>query len=119
MSGKRGERVPRPTASGEWEIRFGNKDAGKAWAELSNAKIANALARLYDILVKDPRWKGDPGRHHQLLGDLATGTYQGREMEKWQHEITGSGRVWFLIDDEKRTVWVTLVSAGHPAKTDK
>lgn len=118
MSAKRGARAPRPVASNEWTIRFGNRDAAKAWTELSNTKLANALARLYDILTHDPRWGEKPERHHQLRGDLATGTYDGRSMERWQHEITSGGRVWFLIDDDERTVWLIHVGAGHPAATD-
>jgi hypothetical protein len=118
VSAKRGDKAQRPTASGEWKIRFGNKNAAKAWAELSNGKIANALAKLYDIVVKDPRWSGNPDRHHQLRGTLATGTHAGRTMERWQHEVTGGGRVWFLIDDDERTVWLVHVGEGHPAATD-
>jgi hypothetical protein len=40
-------------------------------------------------------------------------------LEQWQYEITGSGRVWFLIDDDQHRVYLTLVEAGHPSKTDK
>jgi hypothetical protein len=118
VSGKRGGKVERPTASDEWVLKFGAREAAKAWTELGNAKLANALARLYDVLVKDPRWRGNPDRHHQLKGELATGTYDGRKMERWQHEISGSGRVWFLVDDAHKTVWIVHVSAGHPSATD-
>lgn len=117
MASKRGQAVDRPTASGEWKIRHGSKDTAKAWKELSNTKVRGALARLYDLLVKDPRSHDDPDRHHQLKGELGTRLHAGRELEQWQHEITGSGRVWFLIDDQERTVWLTYVGAGHPSKT--
>lgn len=117
MSTKRGERPLRPVVKQEWTIRNSNKDAGKAWAELSNTGLKTALAKLYDILTDDPRWPGDAGRHHQLHGEHATKTYDGRVLEKWQHEISGSGRVWFLVDDEKRTVWLVFVGAGHPPAT--
>ena len=40
-------------------------------------------------------------------------------MERWQHEITAGGRVWFLIDEEKHTIWIDEVHLGHPAKTDR
>jgi hypothetical protein len=117
VSAKRGERAPRPTASNEWTVRFGNREASKAWTELSNTTLASALARFYDVVVKEPRWTGSPDRHHRLLGERATGVYKGREMERWQHEISGSGRVWFLIDDVERTVWLVYVGAGHPSAT--
>jgi hypothetical protein len=118
LSAKRGGKVARPTASSEWAIRAGNRAAGRAWAELSNGKMANALARLYDILTKNPRQLSSPGRHHQLKGDLATADYGGRTLERWQHEISGGGRVWFLIDDEEQTVWLVAVGEGHPTATD-
>jgi hypothetical protein len=62
---------------------------------------------------------GAPRRHHRLKGSLGTAKHGGRELEQWQYEITGSGRVWFLIDDAERKVWLTLVESGHPSKTDK
>ncbi len=118
MSAKRGSRVPRPTAATEWSIRFGNKNAGKAWTELGNSKLATPLAKLWDILADDPRWSGNPDRHHRLKGQYATKTYDGRELELWQHEITSGGRVWFLVDDQLRTVWLVYVGEGHPSETD-
>lgn len=86
--------------------------------ELANGKMGNALARLYDLLVKEPRSGSNPDRHHQLHGDLATRVHDGRTLDCWQHEISGSGRVWFLIDDENGTVWIVWVGEGHPAATD-
>jgi hypothetical protein len=29
-------------------------------------------------------------------------------------EVTGAGRVWYCPDVEKRIVWLTLASIGHP-----
>jgi hypothetical protein len=34
------------------------------------------------------------------------------------HEVTGAGRIWFLIEDESRTVWLKDVSVGHPKTTE-
>ena len=47
----------------------------------------------------------------------------GVEMEQWQYEVTGSGRIWYCIqphdiDDQKKTVWLTRVSVGHPKATE-
>lgn len=83
--------------------------------------MANALSRVYDLLVADPRSSSNPNRHHQLHGKLATRRYDGRTLECWQHEISGSGRAWFLIDDKnpnRKTVWIIHVGEGHPAATD-
>lgn len=117
MSAKRGQAVQRPTGKGEWQLRHGSKATGKAWSELSNTRLVTPLARLYDQLVSDPRWRGDPERHHQLKGGLATAKHQGRTLERWQHEISGSGRVWFLMDDDQHIVWLVYVGAGHPPQT--
>lgn len=35
-----------------------------------------------------------------------------------QLEVTGAGRVWYAIDDERRTVVLTLANVGHPKSTD-
>lgn len=118
MASKRGSKVPRPIGKDEWTLRFGNKDASKTWDELLNSKLKPALVRFWDVVVKEPRSTYNRSRHHQLKGSLATRTLKGVEMEQWQHEISGAGRIWFLIDDKNRTVWVMEVNPGHPSKTD-
>ncbi|WP_171049936.1 hypothetical protein [Nocardia cyriacigeorgica] len=42
-----------------------------------------------------------------------------RELEQWQYEVTAGGRIWYLIDDETRTLWITKAVVGHPGVTDK
>lgn len=115
---KRGGEVPRPIARDEWTPRFGNREAARAWDELLNSKLKAALVRFWDLIVSDPRSQSNPSRHHQLKGSLGTRTLKGRKVEQWQHEISGAGRIWFLIDDRTRTVWVMEVSPGHPSRTD-
>ncbi len=117
--GGRGSRVVRPAGNDEWDFRYANKNAEKAWRELSNAKLSSALADFYDLVISDPRAVTNPSRHHQLKYDLATGNHQGRTLERWQYEITGAGRAWFLIDDAASTVWLEHIGEGHPARTDK
>jgi len=43
---------------------------------------------------------------------------KGKTLARWQHEVTGAGRVWALIDDETKTVWIEAVFPGHPSQTD-
>jgi hypothetical protein len=57
------------------------------------------------------------GRHHQLKGSLAHGTHAGRVLPRRQIEVTGGDRIWYLLDAEKRTVWVEYAGA-HPKVTD-
>lgn len=39
-------------------------------------------------------------------------------LEQWQYEVTGGGRIWYAIDDDARTLWITRAGAGHPKQTD-
>lgn len=114
----RGARVPAPATGDQWDLRFADKKAARNWEQLSNTAATNCAA-MHAQLTKDPRGAVNPRRHHRLKGSLGTAKHGGRELEQWQYEITGSGRVWFLIDDADRKVWLTLVESGHPSKTDK
>ncbi|MGH3888164.1 MAG: hypothetical protein ACRDSZ_16640 [Pseudonocardiaceae bacterium] len=60
--------------------------------------------------------RGD--RHHQLKGKLAYGEHRGQTIPCWQIEVTSGGRIWYLLDTDKRTVWVTFASTAHPKATD-
>lgn len=44
--------------------------------------------------------------HYQLKGNLAYRGFNGRTLEQGQVKISDSGRVWYLPDDEKRTMWM-------------
>ncbi|CAM2878920.1 hypothetical protein SKPI104516_07615 [Skermania piniformis] len=39
-------------------------------------------------------------------------------MEQWQYEITAAGRIWYLVDVDRRTLWLKAASTGHPRATD-
>lgn len=113
---RRGERVARPAASSrEWEVRFKTRDAAKAWNQLCNTHAANA-ATAFDHMQRTPRERHS--RSHPLRGELAEGQVEGRTCERWQYEVTGAGRLWYLIDERKRTIWLEEVRPGHPKKTE-
>lgn len=115
MSPRRGERVAPPAAEGEWEIVYGNNDAAKGWEELCRAAPGNTRAAWQDMRSR-PRMRDH--RHGQLRGMLATGQLGGRRMDRWQIEVTGGARVWYLIDDERRMVWLVHAGTGHPKATE-
>lgn len=118
MPSKRKDRAARPPANaGEWSIRFASNAAGKGWDELSAAAGHN-LARIYDSLLIDPRAVLNATRQGRLKGTLGRATVGGAEHEQWQFEVTGGGRIWYVVDDDRRTVWLTLASPGHPKETD-
>ncbi|MEY7973259.1 hypothetical protein AB8O38_14805 [Saccharomonospora xinjiangensis] len=33
-------------------------------------------------------------------------------------EVTGDGRIRYLVDEENRTVWLRYAGTGHPKRTD-
>lgn len=115
MSGRRGGRIPRPATGADWELRFLKNPAVKGWEDLCRLH-PEAAARAHDLLRLDPRRRTD--RNHPLRGELSTGQVKGRTCERWQHEVTGAGRVWFLIDDDEHTIWLEAVSLGHPKATE-
>lgn len=112
---KRRERVAPPPATGGWDLRYATSDAVGGWEEL--CRLAPTSARsAWERLSADPGVRS--ARQHPLKGNLSSRTVNGKEMEQWQYEVTGAGRIWYCIDDSKRTVWLTDASPGHPAATD-
>jgi hypothetical protein len=56
-------------------------------------------------------------RHHQLRAELATRKVGGQELEQWQVEVTGGGRIWYRLDLENHKVLIVLAGTGHPRLT--
>ena len=112
---QRGDRVSRPTRVGEWTLRFDDKSAGELWERLV-VTHAGPLGEAFDQLATAPRHQSK--RQARLRADLATRSMKGRDLEQWQYELSGAGRIWYCIDDDARTVWITLVTSGHPSATD-
>jgi len=88
--------------------------AGSTWP----ARLPANLRRAHDAIRADPRSISSPERHHRLKGSLATGVWKGQLYERWQFEVTGGGRIWYLIDDDRRTAWIIYAGTGHPIATD-
>lgn len=117
MSPKRGERAAPPAGPDEWEVRFGTNEAAKGWEELCRQAAANTLAA-WQQMRTEPAPRISTSRHHRLKGSLVFGDHRGRRHPCWQLEVTGSGRIWYLLDEESRTVWITFAGTGHPRQTD-
>ncbi|MFI1192846.1 hypothetical protein ACH4T9_06205 [Micromonospora sp. NPDC020750] len=116
MSPKRGDRAAPPAVGVEFELRFADSAAADGWEHLARQVPAN-LRRAYEALRAAPRARNTPERQHRLKGSLASAVWKGQEFERWQYEVTGGGRIWYLIDDERRTVWLTYAGVGHPRET--
>jgi hypothetical protein len=112
---KRRERVAPPPAAGGWDFRYGTSDAAKGWDRVCAAAPGNARVA-WEKITSDPRDRSD--RQHPLKGSLGTRAVNGEDMEQWQYEVTGSGRVWYAIDDKNKTVWLTEATTGHPKATE-
>lgn len=98
-------------------MRFGTAEAAKGWDELCRQAPGNTRDAWLRMRT-EPRPAKD-SRHARLHGDLAAKLIDGREMEQWQIEVTGSGRIWYAVDDDRRTVWVTYAATRHPNATDR
>ncbi|MYX14266.1 hypothetical protein GTY67_12755 [Streptomyces sp. SID8374] len=59
-----------------------------------------------------------PQRRHLLKGKLGSTVLKGQGLERWQYEVTGGGRIWYVIDPVDRTVGITYAGTGHPKATD-
>jgi hypothetical protein len=115
VSPKRLDRVAPPPVAGEWDVRFGTSDAAKGWQELCT-QFAATTREAFEQMRANPRPPRDT-THYQLKGTLAYRSFNGRSLEQWQVKVSDSGRVWYLPDDEKRTVWVIYASPAHPKRT--
>lgn len=116
MSPKRLDRVGPPSMGDEWELRFGTSEAAKGWDDL----CAHARARTraaFELIRVNPRPPQDE-EHYRLRGELGTRAWRGRSLEQWQVKVSASGRIWYLPDDEDRTVWIVYASPAHPKATE-
>jgi hypothetical protein len=116
VSPKRKDRAAPPPVHEEWDVRFGTNEAAKGWEELCRQAAANTRSA-YELMRSNPR-PAEDGRHTRLRGALATRTLDGRELEQWEIEVTGGGRIFYLVDDARRTVWVVVAALRHPKITE-
>ncbi|MET8990262.1 hypothetical protein ABZW49_32835 [Nonomuraea wenchangensis] len=58
-------------------------------------------------------------RQHPLKGSLGFVKVDGVSVEQWQYEATSGGRLWYGINDDERTLWITRAGTGHPKQTDQ
>lgn len=112
---RRRDRVAPPPRKGGWDCRFASNDAAKSW-ELLGTSVPNNVRATWELITADPRrWSR---RQQPLQGRFATATVNGMQLPQWQYEVTGGGRIWYCIDDDKTAVWLTAVHTGHPKATE-
>jgi hypothetical protein len=114
---RRGDRVAPPPGPGEWDIVFGTNDAAKGWEDLC-AQVPNNTYDAWRMMRTGPAPTARTSRHQPLKGVLAAAHHRGRTLPQWQIEVSGSGRIWYLVDTDRRCVVVTYASPQHPKATE-
>jgi hypothetical protein len=71
----------------------------------------------WTVMRHHPVPRSDSSRHSRLRGRLATVKAGSKVLDHWQIEVTGAGRVWYLVDPDKVTVWIDYAGPGHPKQT--
>jgi hypothetical protein len=67
---------------------------------------------------RNPIPRAQSRRHTRLHGDLATSRVGDKVLNHWQIEVTGGGRIWYLADPGKATIWIDYAGPGHPKATE-
>lgn len=106
-----------PPVGGEWDVRFGTAEAVKGWEELGQ-KASGNTRRAFEALLTDPAPPNETDRQHRLKGDLKSRVLGGEALPQWEYEVTGGGRVRYLVDAGAKRVWIVLAGVGHPSDTD-
>lgn len=117
MSPKRGDDVAPPPLPGEYRVRFDTNDAAKGWDDLCRQAPGNTYAA-WVLMRTDPCPAVQTPRHAQLKHKLAAVERKGEVLPQWQIEVTGGGRIWYLLDESRTTCWVRWAGTGHPKATD-
>ena len=112
---KRGERVAPPPRADEWELVFGTNEAANGWQDLVR-QAPGPTREAYESLSKNPLSRTE--RQHLLHGRYAIGTHKGEDFPQWQYEVTGPGRIWYLVDEKRKRVVIQVASTKHPKATE-
>lgn len=107
--------MARPPRKEEWALFFGDNSAAKGWEVLCQ-QAREATGDAYDILIQNPRQVSK--RQHRLKGGLGSRFVAGMDLEQWQYEVTGGGRIWYCVDDDNKRVILTYASTKHPKSTE-
>lgn len=117
MVKKRGARVAPPPREGEWALFFHDADAAEGWEDLCK-QARGATRAAWEALTRAPLDRSNPSRQTRLRFDLGKRTIGGKDLEQWQYEVTGGGRIWYCPDPDKRVVLITHAGVGHPKAID-
>lgn len=105
-------------ASRPWTIKPASARAQKEWDEASTAEPELMTALRERVRLRPLDRSDNPNRTHRLKPPLAEMRVRDRRLTQWQHEISGSGRVFYCPDRTRQVVWVTRVDLGRPKETE-
>ena len=112
---KKAAQPPPPPA--EWTVKPASRAALRGWEEVAEAE-PDLMRVVKERLRTRPLDRSDnPNRTHRLKPPLDLGRVGDLKLPQWQHEMTASGRIWYCVDADTRTVWVTKVSLEPPRET--
>lgn len=95
-----------------YRVRAKNKSVYAEWDKLAVSHKGNLVA-CFDHLATCPTDATlDPDRCHQLKPARRLGY-----IEYWQYEVGGGARVWYLVDEDTKTVCIHAVLTSHPSRT--
>ena len=100
-----------PATSSGSEPRFATSEAAKGWEELRRTAAAS-MEEAWAVLSERPARPRHPARQHRVRGRLAERVVGGRNLQQWQYEVAGGGRIWYCPDADRRTVWVVAATPG-------
>ena len=100
---------------GEYQLFFADLDAAKGWEQLTS-QFTTGARDTWESLRKTPSVRGSMQK--PLQGPLGSRMHDGRQLPQWQRDVSFSARVWYVIDEERREVHITLAKTGHPGSTD-
>ena len=108
--------VTRPTKQTEYTLRHADRASEVGWTDLA-ASQRNGCADLFDRLTTDPTLVDNPNKQHRLKGSLSTTTVGGVEHDQCQYEMGKGARVWYVVDQHTKSVYLTRVATAHPNQT--
>ncbi|MFF0157832.1 hypothetical protein ACFYRY_09895 [Streptomyces sp. NPDC005263] len=100
------------------QVRFADAASAKGWDSLAQQARENTY-RAWTTMRTDP---GPVNETPGTTGSRAawrTAPTADRPCEQWQIEVTGGGRIWYLLDTARDTCWITFAGTGHPRATDR
>lgn len=101
-----------------WTVKIVSSSVQKQW-KLALEAEPELMEKERERLKTRPLDRSrNPSRTHKLKGGLAQKRVGDQVLEQWQHEITGSARIWYCPDKPNRIVYVTYISLSHPKVTE-